>query len=90
MFDFSESVACNMFPTQQKSYNTLTGQSEPTATNENSLFTFSKASSVFSGLAFRAWDASMMGIGMKRMVKFLKDTKPQDVRHFFFHECGTK
>lgn len=38
-------------------------------------FTFSSASSVFSGLAFRAWEASMMGMGMKRMVKFLKDQK---------------
>ena len=37
--------------------------------------TFSKASSVFSGLAFRAWDASIMGIGMKRIVKFLLEKK---------------
>lgn len=35
--------------------------------------TFNKASSVFSGLAFRAWEASMMGIGIKRIVKFLTD-----------------
>lgn len=44
-----------------------------------SFYTFSKASSVFSGLAFRAWEASMMGMGMKRMVKFLMDTQPEDI-----------
>lgn len=43
------------------------------------ILTFSKASSVFSGLAFRAWEASMMGMGMKRMVKFLMDTQPEDI-----------
>lgn len=41
--------------------------------NSQAQHTFSSASSVFSGLAFRAWEASMMGMGMKRMVKFLKD-----------------
>ena len=33
--------------------------------------TLSRASSVFSGLALSAWDASMMGMGINLMVKFL-------------------
>lgn len=40
--------------------------------DEAKVQTFSKASSVFSGLALSAWDASMMGRGMKRIVKFLR------------------
>lgn len=40
--------------------------------------TLSKASSVFSGLALSAWEASMMGMGMKRIVKFLLVTQPED------------
>lgn len=39
------------------------------------VLTLISASSVFSGLVFSAWDASMMGMGMKRMVKFLQKKK---------------
>lgn len=50
-----------------------------TGGNNGNCCTFSKASSVFSGLAFRAWEASMMGMGIKRMVKFLMDTHPEGI-----------
>lgn len=43
------------------------------------VLTLISASSVFSGLAFSAWDASMIGMGMKRMVKFLQEEKENPV-----------